>query len=180
MLVVVLDQNLFRPAQTAPNPPGPFADPSEDQHPPAPHPEVSPVLDQGVEDVDAQDDQGGPHHTLQNRVDSGREVLPQGDGTDSEDEHDQSVSEGIEGGEEHRRPGRVLGTGDVGDRRDVVPVDAVPEPESEHGGDEADPEALSCRDGDHPVHPSRLEARAGGGPWIPHLPRSFEAVSPTR
>jgi len=47
-------------------------------------------------------------------------------------------------------------------------------------GDEADPEALSCRDGDHPVHPSRLEARAGGGPWIPHLPRSFEAVSPTR
>ena len=44
------------------------------------------------------------------------------------------MTERIERGEEHRAGGVRLGARDVGEHGDVIPVDAVPEPEPESGG----------------------------------------------
>jgi hypothetical protein len=69
-------------------------------------------------------------------------VLAGQDGERSEDQDHQGVAQRVERAEQQRLPPVVLRARDVRDRGDVVPVDAVLEPEPQGRHQRSDPEAL--------------------------------------
>jgi hypothetical protein len=70
------------------------------------------------------------------------ELGPQDDRRDPDDEHDERVAERIDRAVLESPAPLLLRAGDVCDRRDVVPIDAVAEPEQEGRHDDADAEGL--------------------------------------
>jgi hypothetical protein len=99
------------------------------------------VADQGDDHVDAQDEKGHSNQAAHELVQPLWKAVPRHDGQDPQGQHHQRVPQDVEGAEQERLPPVLLGAGDVGDGRDVVPVDAVAEPEGERGQEEPELEA---------------------------------------
>jgi hypothetical protein len=83
------------------------------------------------EHVDPQDQQGDAHHPAHELVEAGWQEVAEEDGHHSEGQNDRGVAERVESPVPDGPTAIVLGAGDVGDGRDVVPVDAVPQPEQQ-------------------------------------------------
>ena len=138
----VVDGTAVRPPDRRPRPAvrGSYA--TEDQHPSAAHAELAPMLDQRREDEHAEDDEGEPDDALHDRIDARRKIRAQEDGRRTDHEHHERVSEGVEGAEDDRRATVLLRARDVRDRRDVIPIDPVAEPEQERRQEDAETEGL--------------------------------------
>jgi hypothetical protein len=130
----------------APTPPADLPeralDAAEDQHPPAPHPELPPVTHQRGEHVHAEQDERDADDAFHHGVDAVGKLGSKDDRQDPDREHDEGMAERVDRAVLERQSAVLLRAGDVRDRGDVVPVDAVPEPEQERRHDDADAKGL--------------------------------------
>ena len=95
------------------------------------------------DDVHAQCHQRQPNRAFHHPVDESGELFREHDGRDAEYEDHGSVTERIHRRKADGTPSLPLRTGDVGDGREVVPVDPVPEPEREGGDEHAHAECVA-------------------------------------
>jgi hypothetical protein len=100
------------------------------------------VPDQGDEHEHAEDDQRGSDDPAHNCVDALGKFLSKQDRRCPDHEDDQRMPERVDRPERNRCATFVLRAGDVGDRREMVPVDAVAESEQEGGGEDTQAEGL--------------------------------------
>ena len=104
---------------------------------------------EGVEDVATQDEEGCAHEPLHDGVDTLGQPLRQDDGREPEQEHDEGMAERVQRCEPHRTSRFFLRARDVGERGDVVPVDAVAKAEAECGQKEAEVKGIVYADCRH-------------------------------
>jgi hypothetical protein len=136
-----------RSAGLFPDPSCPIADPSKNQHPSAAQAKFLAMLDQTGEDIHTEDDQRKSDDSWHPLVDPRRKMRADKNGNQAKSEDNQGVAERIERPEENRVPAIFLRAGDVGDRGDVVPINAVTKAETENGNDESETESLSGNSG---------------------------------
>src|SRR5919106_2382586 len=114
----------------------------EHQHPAAPQTEVAPMTDQRDEHVNAEYNERDPHDLRHELVDVLGQTFARHDRKDAEGEHDARVAYDVQRPEQYRVTAFLLRARDVGDRRDVIPVDPVAEPEPESRNEQPEAESV--------------------------------------
>jgi hypothetical protein len=134
MVVLVLDHDVPGGPDEVEHPP----DPGDGEHPPALHAEVAAEPDQRPHDVETERDEREPDDAPRCGVDAGRDRATGQDGDCAEGRDHEHVPQRVHGCEQQRAAAFRLRARDVGDRGDVVDVEAVPEPRQEDGRDDAE------------------------------------------
>ena len=137
VLVLVLDDDWSRaPAETS--------EPGEHQPAPAWDPRLPPSRPRH-DDPHPERDECHTHEAFHRRADGRRQARRRHDDAGTDCERDRRVPECVHGREKHRAPTRVLRRRDVPEGGDVIPVEAVTEPEDEGGRDQRDVDAGARR-----------------------------------
>lgn len=115
----------------------------DDEHPPAAQPKVPALAQQLQDDPDAEEHERYADDSTHHCIEPIGNCQPKGDCGRAEQEHDGTVANGVE----HRQdkpaaPTLGIAT-QIGDRGDVIPVDAMTQPEPKRGEEKTDRHHLS-------------------------------------
>ena len=120
----------------------------EDQHPAALQYKIAARSPHGQQDPAAKGDQCDSDYRLKVGIRGLRQQCAKPDGGESEHDDDCRMAEGVEGAHRERSSFAFVGTCDIADCCDVIPVDAVADAQSNSGADQQQPKFSSQRDSD--------------------------------
>ncbi len=140
MVVLVLDHDRRRA------PPPEASEPGDEERAATRHARALSVANGGDDHEHAERDERHADETFHDLPDRLRQVRGREDDGGPDRKGNRRVPQRVERGEHHRAAPALLRRGDVAQRREVVPVEPVTEPERERGRDEADLQPRRARD----------------------------------